>query len=102
MEESVGWSRSTPPSDVDGQGFLVELAGKLTRREERFRDQGFVQAQAAIKRAAEAGGVPSSGQYPWSKSYPHPARADGRRVDIEVNAGKAFVAAIQAIQVGEE
>jgi hypothetical protein len=91
VEESVSWSQDAPPTVEDGLRFIDELHGLLTRREAELREAGFQQARAAVRRAGGGGGVPKDRRYPWAKSYPQPPRRDGRRVDIEVHAGTAFV-----------
>lgn len=65
---------------------LEELRSKLSPRERELRDAAFRQADAFIQRAAAAGGVG-----PVKKTFPRLPDQDGRRVDIEVHKGLAFV-----------
>ena len=71
--------------------YLSAYANELKAGERKARAEAFTQAGAAIHRAGRVGGVPADNRYPWGKSYPQPARKDGRRVDVEVWAGRAFV-----------
>ena len=75
-----------PPTQADGHRFLDELYAKLTPAEQRHREEAFEAAHLQVDRAAAVGGMPFS-----KKSFPKPARSDGRRVDIEVQKGVAFV-----------
>lgn len=65
---------------------LEQLRMKLSPAERNHRETAFKQAAEFIDRAARAGGVTVH-----KRSYPVPPRADGRRVDIEVLSGEAFV-----------
>jgi hypothetical protein len=69
---------------------LEDLMAKLEPKEVEYRVEAFDRAHVGIDRASEIGGIPQDGRYPASKSYPQPPRSDGRRVDIEVWAGRAF------------
>lgn len=66
---------------------LDALRNLLSPLEQAHRQLAFYQAHFFITRAAQGGGVRGF----LKKSYPAPARADGRRVDIEVLKGLAFV-----------
>lgn len=91
IEESEPWDRRDPPTVADGHAKLDAVRSRLSDRERAFRDSAFDQAHRAVDRAGDVGGVPQDSRYPWRKSYPEPARADGRRVDLEVHSGIAFV-----------
>lgn len=66
---------------------LEELRSKLRPRERDLRDTAFRQAGAFMQRAAVAGGVAA----PVAKTFPPLPDQDGRRIDIEVHKGLAFV-----------
>lgn len=92
MEESEPWARRSPLPVADGHTSLTTLDAKLTLVESKLRADAFWQAHRAIDRFAAAGGAPAEPR-PFKKSYlPRPRRPDDRRVDIEVQAGRAFVA----------
>lgn len=91
VEESVDWGRDTSPPAAEGHAMLNELRAKLADREQGYRAQAFVEAHDGVDRTAAVGGIPQDGRYPAGKSFPQPPRKDGRRVDIEVWKGKAFV-----------
>jgi hypothetical protein len=85
-EQSVPWAQRTPPTAIDGQRMLDELAALLTDAELQARRDAFVQAREFINRAAQAGGVG-----PMKKSFPRKPVRGGIRVDIEVQKGIAFL-----------
>jgi hypothetical protein len=87
IEESVPWNRELPPTNTDGYQMLNTLRDRLSAQEQQERLVAFAQARQFVDRAATAGGVRAIVR----KSYPSPARRDGRRVDVEVLAGVAFV-----------
>lgn len=66
---------------------MEEVRLKLGPRERALRDTAFAQANTFIERAAFAGGITA----PVSKTFPPLPDRDGRRVDIEVHKGRAFV-----------
>ncbi len=87
VEESVPWAEPNPPTSLDGLQKLQELASKLTKRQLAARALAFAQAAVFIgKVCPESGGCPVG-----SWSFPRPPLPGGIRVDIEVNAGIAFV-----------
>ena len=65
---------------------LEDLRNVLTAAEQRFREEAFRKAHDFVDRAAIVGGVGYT-----KASYPQPPRRDHRRVDIEVQKGRAFV-----------
>lgn len=87
MESSESWSLPEPLSAVRARNMLEELNARLTSSEQAYRKTAFAKAREFVDRAEANGGVDA----PIRKSYPIPARADHRRVDIEVSKGKAFV-----------
>jgi hypothetical protein len=66
---------------------LENLKAKLTESEQMHREEAFQQATDLIARAEAQGGL----EAPVRKSYPTRARGDGRRVDIEILRGRAFL-----------
>lgn len=88
IDESESWARDAPLPACIGHELLDSLSGKLAPSERRHREKGFEQAHRYVDRAARAGGTG-----PIGKSFPFPPRGDQRRVDVEVQAGLAFVPA---------
>lgn len=87
LETSRAWCQPTPPTRSEGHGFIDELIAQLSQREFQERERGFIQARRFVDQAAIGGGVAS----PAKKSFPQPPLPRGRRVDIEVHKGTAFV-----------
>lgn len=90
VEKSVDWGEDVVPRASQGHALLEQLLAKLTASEQAHREEAFSQAHVGVDQTARIGGIPQDGRYPASKSYPQPPRRDGRRVDLEVWAGRAF------------
>lgn len=87
IEESECWAQDKPLSLASALKLLAKLIAKLATKDyERRRDQ-FDKAEQYIKNAAENGGRYATGRDP---SFRVKGSKD-ERVDIEINAGKAFV-----------
>jgi hypothetical protein len=69
---------------------LDDLHGKLEPAEQKYRLAAFREAHAYVATAAQGGGVHVI-EREVSKSFPRKPRPDGRRVDIVVHKGSAFV-----------
>lgn len=89
IEESVPWAQEEPPTADKGHSMLNQLGAKLSDVERALRDLAFERAHKHVDDLAKAGGKDAV----HKASFPMPARRDGRRVDIEILSGKAFVLA---------
>lgn len=87
LEESENWSQPVPLVIGDGNQLLTELSEKLCFSDRTLRRRGFVECSQHINDVHSAGGY----HEPISKHFPKVGRRDGARVDLEVNAGSAFV-----------
>lgn len=92
IEESETWAQNNALTGAAGRTMLTKLQAKLTEAEAAHRGEAFGQARGFIDRAEKSNGVDASHGV-IRKSYPVKPRIDGRRVDIEVHKGKAFVPA---------
>jgi hypothetical protein len=86
FEESVPWDQDDPPTARDGHRLLTRLKYQLDKAEYLLRREAFQRAHRFIDGASASGGVG-----PTKQSWPQPPRRDQRWVDIEVQAGRAFV-----------
>jgi hypothetical protein len=84
LELSVGWDQEVALSATSAHQLVSTLEQRLLRRERKLRAGAFMKLHIWIDRAAAAGGVDA----PQSKTF---LAGHGRRVDVEVNAGRAFV-----------
>ncbi|MFI5072658.1 MAG: hypothetical protein ACHP8A_17395, partial [Terriglobales bacterium] len=74
----------------NGHALLTKLNDRLPHSEQEPREDGFAQAHDFIDVASTSGGITGK----FKKSFPNrPLRRTDTRVDIEVHAGQAFVAA---------
>jgi hypothetical protein len=71
----------------DGRRLLNALRGKLRPPEVRLRRKCFLEAHRFIGRVSMVGGLDAS----YIRSFTVPGDGFGRRVDVEVRAGRAFV-----------
>ncbi|MCW5258818.1 transglutaminase family protein [Verminephrobacter eiseniae] len=87
-EESTKWGQAEPLTKQQALVLVEQLEEKLTRRQWKVREDGFLQLKAFIK-GRPAGGVCKKD---WShESFPKPNKNErGIRVDVEVWAGQAF------------
>ncbi len=87
LEESRAWSTDDVPYKKNGQQYLDELKGKLTKVQKKERLQCFTRASAWVERA------PSDGYDAFTQVVttfmPSPPLRDVR-VDVEIRKGKAF------------
>ena len=86
LEKSTSWSQNTGLTERDGNLLLTELKQKLTASEFSERSLGFYECSIFIKQVSQKGGCG-----PTSKHFPKLSRPKGKRVDLEVKAGMAFV-----------
>jgi hypothetical protein len=86
VEESEAWDEELPLPGTEGHRLLTRLKYKLDREDYLLRQEAFGKAHRFITNAAPAGVGPTK------QSWPQPPRRDQRRVDIEVQSGRAFVA----------
>lgn len=84
VEKSVTWSQDEPLSREQGKTLLQQLKGQLSEKEHAERAEQFEQAERYI---AGATGIPA----PERRSFQNRKTKDVR-IDIEVLAGRAFVA----------
>ena len=87
VEESIPWTRGTPPNASEGHDMLNELHARLTPLEQRSREVTFTKAHEFIDRVAKVGGA----HHPVKKTFLVSPGRDNRRIDIEVIIGLAFV-----------
>jgi transglutaminase-like putative cysteine protease len=90
--KSAPWAQPTPLTLAQGLQKITELKAILTPAELAIREAYFVRAETYMKNAAATGGVCAG---PPRSFGPDPTIKDhvskGVRVDINVNAGQAFV-----------
>lgn len=91
VEKSVPWGQDSAPTTAQGHTWLDVLWEMLPAREQRDREGDFAEAHDFVDESAKRGGLPSDSQYPVAKSFPRRPAKGGRRVDVEIHAGKAFV-----------
>ena len=84
VEKSVTWSQDEPLSREQGKTLLQQLKGQLSEKEHAERAEQFEQAERYIEGAT---GIPA----PERRTFQNRKTKDVR-VDIEVLAGRAFVA----------
>lgn len=84
VEKSVTWSQDEPLSREQGKTLLQQLKGQLSDKEHAERAEQFEQAERYI---AGANGIPA----PERRTFQNRKTKDVR-VDIEVLAGRAFIA----------
>mgnify|MGYP005844676681 CR=1 FL=1 len=86
LEESENWAQDEPLSVEDALALLDTLQKKLKKEDAEIRQQAFEKARQFISEAGENGGISA----PISKTFKVKKTKD-LRVDIEVNAGIAFI-----------
>lgn len=84
VEKSVTWSQDEPLSREQGKTLLQQLKGQLSEKEHAERAEQFEQAERYIE---GANGIPA----PERRTFQNRKTRDVR-VDIEVLAGRAFIA----------
>ena len=89
-EESVPWAQMVPPPESEGHDMLNLLWGRLSAREQRCRKQVFDQVHIFITKVAAAGGLWAEPR-PVKKSFLVHPPSFGRRIDVDVEKGCAFV-----------
>ena len=90
VEKSRKWDQATPLLATVGHAHLESLRVEIGKREADFRKEGFDQAHRYIDRMLALGGTQQAPPI-IRKSYPQPPNPKGRRVDIEVHRGRAFL-----------
>lgn len=86
LEKSVCWGRNSSITKNEGYEYLEKLQQKLTPAELKAREDCFQRARVFVSR------VPSNGiAAPVHHSFTPQPPQKSIRVDIEVNAGIAFV-----------
>jgi hypothetical protein len=90
VQASRSWAQDTPLPATTGYMHLESLKAEVGKRETELRREGFIQAKVFMDRMLARGGTE---QAPPNirKSYPQPPNRMGRRVDIDVFEGRAFV-----------
>ena len=83
--ESEAWDEADPLGAVEGHRKLGALKYKLSNNEYLLLAEAFQKAHGFVE------GARPYGVGPTKQSWPQPPRRDQRRVDIEVQAGLAFV-----------
>jgi len=86
VEESVSWSRETPPTKKEGLDMINTLENLLSPSDAKIRAKAFEKARRFVNKAANNGGIDAQ----VSKSFLVKETKDVR-VDIEVIIGKAFI-----------
>lgn len=86
LEESESWSQDEPLTKSAALRLLSRLKAKLSGKERARREKAFEKAEHYIRNAED--GIDS----PLKKSFYDDKRNRSIRVDIEILAGKAFVA----------
>jgi hypothetical protein len=87
LEKSSPWSQSVPLTIGDGNLLLTDLKNKLTPTEYSERSLGFYECSKHINEVHKSGGYSEH----ISKHFPKLVRPGGKRIDLEVKAGIAFV-----------
>lgn len=85
LQESVSWSRPTPPTVEDGLRFVEQLEAKLSRRQREERAFGFERLRRFIENARRTRGAD-----PGPQRWKTPGTTD-IRIDLEIITGKAFM-----------
>lgn len=88
-EPSQPWAQATPPTKPEGLGHLHALQAKLPAEPRRLRAAAFTKAIEFVKRLPPDG-IEGHIVKPFYVESP-PSKARSARVDLEVNAGQAFV-----------
>jgi hypothetical protein len=86
IEESEAWDEENPLPAAKGHNLVGALKWKISKEEYLMRKEAFQKVHDFIDRAAQSGGIG-----PTKQSWPQPPRQDHRRVDVEVQHGRAFV-----------
>ncbi len=87
LQESESWAQSSPITLSSGKKKLHKLRDRLTPADLKVRKKAFEKCETFINNAAKNGGL---GLTP-SKSFYDDPKYRIVRVDLEVNAGLAFV-----------
>ena len=86
LEESVAWSRATPPTVTEGLTMIDQLISQLSLAEYQIRAKAFEDARKFVIRTGDNHGVDCL----IKKSFWVKGTQD-IRVDIEIIKGKAFL-----------
>lgn len=87
VQVSEPWAQVVALSAADGHLLLTSLQARLSPAEKAHRAAAFVAANQFIGRCEQAGGVNAT----VIRSFSVANDTEGRRVDLEVRAGTAFV-----------
>lgn len=90
VQASRSWDQETPLLASTGYAHLDSLKEEIGKRETELRLDGFHQAKTFIDRMAARGGTETAPPI-IRKSYLQPPNKKGRRVDIDIFKGRAFV-----------
>lgn len=92
-ELSRPWNQATPRKASAALSDLDDLREDCTDKQRKPRERYFIKARNFIERVRDEGGYDVSDAGNLKQSFPPEDRADekGRRVDVEVSAGLAFV-----------
>ena len=90
VQSSRSWDQSTPHLATTGYAHLESLKEEIGKRETELRGEGFIQARTFIDRMVARGGTQHAPPL-IRKTYPQPPNPKGRRVDIDVFKGRAFI-----------
>ncbi|MCW8184182.1 hypothetical protein D8B34_10120, partial [Verminephrobacter eiseniae] len=87
-EESTKWGQAEPLTKREAFILIEQLEEKLTRRQWKAREDGFLQLKTYIRKMPPEGMCAVG---PESQSFPRKNKENyGIRVDVEVWAGQAF------------
>lgn len=90
VQASRSWDQDTPLLASTGHAHLESLKDEIGTRETERRKAGFIQARIFMDRMVARGGTQQAPPL-IRKSFPQPPNPKGRRVDIDVFKGRAFV-----------
>jgi hypothetical protein len=85
IQESEPWDEESPLPSRSGRRLLTDLKYRLNKEEYLMRKEAVEKAHRFITNASPMGVGPTK------QSWPQPPRRDQRRVDIEVQSGRAFL-----------
>ena len=88
--DSEPWNQATPLSQTQAHGLFDSLEDRVSTRfstDHQILEKAgaFAKTRSLIERISEGGGCG-----PYKYTYPKPSRLDQRRVDTEIQRGRAF------------
>lgn len=90
LEASRSWDQATPLPASTGYDYPESLKTEIGKRERELRQRAFAKARLFIDQMLVQGGTDPS-LAPFSKSFRVRGDDLGRRVDIDIFRGRAFV-----------